>query len=144
VLFVIWASASLSGAGSGVSSALMTITMTSLLGSTIFLLASYSHEELNQNQDAVLAKIHMKYGNYFDVFRGLFVVMCSPVIVAYFAASALNQVVRKIGINPCAQPSCATEASGSFPGIFTLRATKQLNQMKSWDRVKVFTYAIYW
>ena len=48
------------------------------------------------------------------------------------------------GINPCAQPSCATEASGSFPGIFTLRATKQLNQMKSWDRVKVFTYAIYW
>ena len=62
VLFVIW-----SGIGSGVSSALMTITMTSLLGSTIFLLASYSHEELNHNQVAMLARIHMKYGDYVDV-----------------------------------------------------------------------------
>jgi hypothetical protein len=69
--------------------------------------------------------------------------MCSPIFVAYFLLSALNQVIQKIGINPCAQPSCAIEAPNSVAGVFTSRATKQLNQMKSWDQVKVITYAIY-
>ncbi len=144
MLTVIWACASLSGAGAGVSTALMSITTASLLGSAIFLSASYSHDELKYNRKAVLARIHAKYGDSLDVVRGLFVVTCSPIVAAYFILSALNQSVRKLGINPCAQPSREIDASDRHSGVVTVRAEKQLIQMRSWDRAKVFTYAVYW
>lgn len=90
----------------------------------------------------MLARIHAKYGDSLDVVRGLFVVTCSPVIAAYFILSALNQSVRRI--NACGRPSCAMDVSDRFEGVVTQRAKKQLIQMRSWDRAKVFTYAIYW
>lgn len=89
-----------------------------------------------------MARIHAKYGDSLDVARGLFVVSCSPVIAAYFILSVLNQSVRRI--NPCARPSSEMELSDRFEGVVTQRAKKQLIQMRSWDRAKVFTYAIYW
>lgn len=92
----------------------------------------------------MVARLHEKYGDSLDVVRGLFVVTCSPIVAAYFILSALNQSVRKIGINPCAQPSCEMDDSDRYAGVVTLRAKKQLIQMRSWDRAKVFTYAIYW
>jgi hypothetical protein len=142
VLTVIWASASLSGAGAGVSTSLMSITAASLLGSAVFISASYSHDELKHNRKAVLARIHAKYGDSLDVVRGLFVVTCSPIVAAYFILSALNQSVRKLGISP--SPSCEMDVSDRHSGVITVIAKKQLIQMRSWDRVKVFTYAIYW
>ena len=66
MLTVIWASASLSGAGAGVSTSLMSITAASLLGSAVFISASYSHDELKHNRKAVLARIHAKYGDSLD------------------------------------------------------------------------------
>ena len=143
MLTVIWASASLSGAGAGVPTTLMSITAASLLGSAVFISASYSHDELKHNRKAVLARIHAKYGDSLDVVRGLFTVTCSPIVAAYFILSALNQSVRKLGINPC-KPSCEMDASDRHSGVLTVRAKKQLIQMRSWDRTKVFTYAIYW
>lgn len=139
---VMWASASLAGAGAGVSSSLLMITIASLAGSFILLSASYSREELKHNRNAALATIHTKFGDNLDIARGLFVVTCSPIIVAYFILSALNQIVRRIGINPCSQPSCETDSSNA--GLITLRAKKQLNVMRSWNRAKVITFAIYW
>jgi hypothetical protein len=122
----------------------MTITTASLLGSAIFLLASYSREEMKHNQEAALERIRAKYGDNLDVVRGLFIVTCSPFIVAYFMLSALNQVVRKVGINPCARPSREINAPDQVAGVFTLRAEKQLIRMRSWNLTQVFTYAIYW
>ena len=124
------------------STSLVSITAASLLGSAVFISASYSHDELKHNRKAVLARIHAKYGDSLDVVRGLFVVTCSPIVAAYFILSALNQSVRKLGISP--SPSCGMDVSDRHSGVITVIAKKQLIQMRSWDRAKVFTYAIYW
>lgn len=140
VMTVMWASASLAGAGAGVSSSLLMITIASLAGSFILLSASYSRDELKHNRNAALATIHSKFGDNLDIARGLFIVTCSPIIVAYFILSSLNQIVRRVGINPCSKPSCETDSSDAK--LLTLRATKQLNVMRSWNRAKVFTFAL--
>lgn len=141
MLFVIWASTCLSGTAAGVTSTLVTLNLASLLGSSIFLSASFSEEERKHNQKAMVARIHEKYGDNLDVVRGLFVVTCSPIVIAYFCLSALNQLVRRIGINPCSQPARNTDGDA---GIVTVKAKKQLTRMRAWDRAKVFTYGIYW
>lgn len=102
-------------------------TIASLAGSFILLSASYSREELKHKRNAALATIHTQYGDNLDIAQGLSVVTCSPIIVAYFILSALNQVVRIIGIKPCSQPSAETDLLDA--GLLTLRAKKQLNVM---------------
>jgi hypothetical protein len=144
VLFILWASASLSGTAAGVSTSLFTITLASLAGSFIFLSASFDYEEQKQTRKAVSARIHEKYGDGVDIARGLFVVTCFPIVVLYFSLSALNQMVRKIGINPCAQPKAGKDSLEENAGFVTVRAKKQLTRMRSWNRSKVLTYAIYW
>ena len=141
VLFILWASASLSGTAAGVTSSLVTLTLASLMGAFIFLSASFSKEEQKHNQKAMWIRIHEKYGDSLDIVRGLFVVTCSPIVVAYFMLSAINQLVRRIGVNPCAQPSCDSDNNA---GLVTVKAKKQLNRMRAWNRAKVFTYAVYW
>eukprot|EP00571_Detonula_confervacea_P007225 CAMPEP_0172327990 /NCGR_PEP_ID=MMETSP1058-20130122/60117_1 /TAXON_ID=83371 /ORGANISM="Detonula confervacea, Strain CCMP 353" /LENGTH=905 /DNA_ID=CAMNT_0013045083 /DNA_START=218 /DNA_END=2935 /DNA_ORIENTATION=- len=144
VLFIMWASVSLSGAGAGITSSLLTLTLASLIGAGIFLSASFSKAEQEHNKEALFARINEKYGDNLDVVRGLFVVTCSPLVIAYFFLSAINQLVRRIGINPCAQKTCEINASEKNTGIVTMRAKKQLTKMRSWDRAKVLTYAVYW
>ena len=141
VLFILWASASLSGTAAGVTSSLVTLTLASLMGAFIFLSASFSKEEQKHNQKAMWIRIHEKYGDSLDIVRGLFVVTCSPIVVAYFMLSAINQLVRRIGVNPCAQPSCDSDNNA---GLVTVKAKKQLTRMRAWNRAKVFTYAVYW
>jgi len=142
VLFILWASASLSGTAAGVSSSLVTLTLASLLGAFILVSASFSKEEQRHNQKAAWARLHEKYGDNIDIVRGLFVVTCSPIFIAYLFLSAINQLVRRIGINPCSQPSHDSETNTT--GIVTVKAKQQLTQMRAWDRAKVFTFAVYW
>ena len=141
ILFLLWASASLSGTAAGVTSSLSSLTLASMAGAAILLAAIFSKEEIDSNHEAVLAKIQEKYGDNLDVVRGLFVVTCSPIVVAYFFISAINQLVRRLRLNPCSQPA---SDSGSNAGILTVTAKKQLTRMRAWDRAKVFTYAVYW
>mmetsp|Transcript_28586 Transcript_28586/g.68827 ORF Transcript_28586/g.68827 Transcript_28586/m.68827 type:complete len:943 (-) Transcript_28586:155-2983(-) len=144
VIFTMWASASLSGAAAGITSSLFILTVASLAGACIFLSASFSKTERHHNADVVLARIHEKYGENLDVVRGLFVVTCSPLIIAYFCLSAINQLVRRVGLNPCAQRPCAENDPDQNSGLVTVKAKQQLTMMRSWDRAKVLTYAVYW
>jgi hypothetical protein len=45
-----------------------------------------------------MKKMKEKYGGWADVFRGLLVVTCSPLILGYFVLSFVNQTIRKC---PC-------------------------------------------
>jgi len=145
VLFIMWASASLSGTAAGVTSSLLTLTMANLIGGAVILSAIFSKEEIDHNKQAVFSKFQEKYGsNNLDVMRGLFIATCSPILLAYFLLSAINQLIRRIGINPCAQPTRELKDPDKNTGIVTVRAKQQLTAMRSWDRAKVLTYAIYW
>jgi len=145
MLFIMWASASLSGTAAGVTLSLFSLTMANAIGCAMFVSAIFSKEELDQKKMAMHARIREKYGdNNLNVARGLFVVTCSPILVAYFCLSAMNQLVRRIGINPCSQPTYAISDPDKNSGIVTVKAKEQLTKMRSWDRAKVFTYAVYW
>lgn len=141
LLFLLWASASMSGAAAGVTPTLSALTLASVAGAAILWAAVYSKEERDKTQMASLTKIKEKLGNLTDIVRGLFVWTCSPIVVAYFLLSAINQLVRRLRLNPCAQPASDSTSSA---GILTVKAERQLAAMRSWDRAKVLTYAVYW
>eukprot|EP00804_Cyclotella_cryptica_P010315 CCRYP_012242-RC/>CCRYP_012242-RC protein AED:0.25 eAED:0.25 QI:1435/0.88/0.8/1/0.77/0.5/10/1334/884 len=118
-LCIMWASASLAGAAAG-------------------------QRSTERQQEAVLTRIQEKYGDNLDIARGLLVVTCSPFIIVYLILSMINQMVRRVGINPCSQPPSVADDSTKNASIFTVRTNKHLTKMRSWDRARVLTYAIYW
>jgi hypothetical protein len=139
-----WVAASLAGTAVGVTSSLGALTMASLIASTIILSASFSKDERKSNKKSVMDRIHEKYGDSLDIARGLIVVTCSPFIIIYLILSMINQMVRRVGINPCSQPASTADDSDRNASFFTVRTNKHLTRMRSWDRVKVLTFAVYW
>jgi hypothetical protein len=139
-----WISASLAGTAADATSSLMALTMASLAAATIFLTAAFSKDERKSNKETMLSSIREKYGDNLDIARGLLVVTCSPFIIVYLLLSMMNQFVRRVRINPCSQPASSGEDSTNNANIFTVRANKHLTRIRSWDRTRVFTYAVYW
>lgn len=56
----------------------------------------------------------------------------------------MNQCVRCTGIFPCSKSPSDEETEPFARDIFTAKTRQQINVMKTWDRAKVYTYAIYW
>ena len=139
-----WVSASLAGTAADATSSLMALTMASLAAATIILTATFSKDERKSNKEAMLSSIREKYGDNLDIARGLLVVTCSPFIILYLILSMMNQLVRRVRLNPCSQPASNAEDSTKNASIFTVRTNKHLTRIRSWDRTRVFTYAVYW
>mmetsp|Transcript_13145 Transcript_13145/g.19666 ORF Transcript_13145/g.19666 Transcript_13145/m.19666 type:complete len:912 (+) Transcript_13145:99-2834(+) len=142
VLCILWASASLAGTAAGVTTSLATLTLASLVGSAVFMTASFSKEHQENSTKAVIDRLREKYSNSLDYLRGAFIVTCLPFIAVYFLLSMINQFFRKTGFNPIAQPS--KEDDSDRASLLTVKGKKQMNRMKSWDSVRVITIAIYW
>lgn len=142
MLCILWASASLAGTSAGVTTSLATLTLASLVGSAIFMTASYSKEQKTNSTKAVIDRMRAKYSTSLDYLRGAFIVTCLPLIAVYFFLNMVNQFFRKSGLNPIAQP--AKEDDGDHASLLTVAGKKQMSRMKSWDTVRVITIAIYW
>ncbi len=138
ILLAIWVTTSLSGMASGITSALAALTLASFVASAVFIAVSFNREERMENAAAVFKRLQDKYGENLDIARGLFVVTCAPIILIYFCFSITNQLIRKTEIFPCSEPV------GDSDDIFTTRTRRQINQLKSWDRARVYTFAVYW
>lgn len=138
-----WASASLSGTVA-VGSSLATLTLASLVASAILLSASFSRDQVKYNREEILDRFRKKYGDNLDYVRGLFIVTMSPFVIMYMALSMINQLVRRVGVNPCSQPSTDSNEPNHTASIFTIRTRKHIEKMKSWDRSRVLTIAVYW
>ena len=142
VLCILWASASLAGTAAGVTTSLATLTLASLVGSAIFMTASFSKEHQKNSTKAVIDRLREKYSSSLDYLRGAFVVTCLPFIVVYFFLSMVNQFFRKASFSPVAQPT--KEEDSEYASLLTVKGKKQMDRMMSWDRVRVITIAIYW
>ena len=142
VLCILWASASLAGTAAGVTTSLATLTLASLVGSAIFMAASFSKEYRQNSAEAVVDRLREKYSKSLDYLRGAFIVTCLPFIAVYFFLSMVNQFFRKSGWNPIAQPS--KEEESEHVSFLTIKGKQQMNRIKSWDSVRVITIAIYW
>mmetsp|Transcript_26650 Transcript_26650/g.38076 ORF Transcript_26650/g.38076 Transcript_26650/m.38076 type:complete len:1055 (-) Transcript_26650:72-3236(-) len=138
ILFAIWVTTSLSGMASGVTSALAALTLASFVASAVFIVVSFDRDARKDNTAAVFKRLQDKYGENLDFARGLFVATCAPIVLIYFCFSITNQLIRKTRIFPCSHPV------GDSNDIFTTRTRRQIDQMKTWDRVRVYTIAVYW
>jgi hypothetical protein len=146
LLFIMWVSASLAGAGRGVTPALAALTLAGFIGTTVFFAVSFSREDRKARRKIVWSNIKADYGGWLDVFRGLIVLTCTPVILVYFAFSVVTQAVRKMRLPFSKTISDLPEPNGIIESedFVTKKTRKHIGVFKSWDRVKVSTYAIYW
>lgn len=138
LIFALWVMTSLAGTAAGVTAALVALTLASFVASAMFIAVSFSKEERIQNAEAVFERLQQKYGKHLDVVRAFFVVTCAPIVLVYLGFSMVNQFVRRLGIFPCSQPP------GDKEDILTARTRQQVDVIKSWDRSKVYTFAVYW
>jgi hypothetical protein len=148
LLFVMWISASLAGAGSGVSTTLAALTLSSFVASAIFLAMSYTQVEAHEHVRAFGNKLLQDYSKYLDIAKGLLVVTCAPVAALYLAVSFLVQMIRNLKM-PCSRTYKQDDESSTIeqetPNKYiSLEARKLIKQVKSWDLVTVFVYAVYW
>jgi len=140
LLFAVWLTASLAGAAAGVASALMGLTLASFIGSAVFIASSVSVKDQKAHATGFWERMNEKYGSHMDIARGLGVVLLAPIFIIFLALSILNQCIRKCGL-PC-NKKFKTEEEGK--DTFTKRGRDAIVTYQSWDRSKVFTYAVYW
>jgi len=145
LLFATWVGASLSGAGVGISTTLAALTLSSFIAAAIFLAISFNKIERVEQMQRVEEALVEKYGNHFDIFRGLLVVTTAPVFLFYFFISFLIQRIRNL--NCCYNkppPSTASLREIPVRGLLTAEARRLIREFLSWNRTKVLTYAVYW
>jgi hypothetical protein len=144
MIFTMWVSASLAGAGEGVSTTLAALTLSAFIASAVFLAFSYTEKEQEQRLGLLWAKFLGKYGDMLDIAKGLIVVTCAPVAVVYFISSFLNQVIRKY--NPWSKAPSTSDSTQHIDtdGFVTVEARRLLRAISKWNAVPVCTYAVYW
>lgn len=145
LLFAMWISASLAGAGSGISTTLAALTLSSFVGSTVFLASSYSQMERIEQVRSLWQKLLTKYEKYLDAAKGLAVITCTPVAVLYIAVSFLVRGIRTIRL-PCSRKDGQNESQSDLfiSDYVTAEANELIKEFVSWDLATVLTYAIYW
>jgi len=146
LLFGMWVGASLAGAGAGVSATLAALTLASFIAVAIFLAISYEHVERREQLKRIGDQMIEKYGNHFDIFRGLLIVTCTPVFLVYFFISFVIQRIRNIPFFVYSKPPDTTQSLRNVGGTgwFTIEARRLIREFQSWNRTKVFTCAVYW
>jgi len=146
LLFAFWVAASLAGVGQGVSTTLAVLVLASFIAAAIFLAIAYNSKERKDRFDAVKKHLLEKYGSLLDVFRGLLVVTCTPVIIFYILVSFVKQRVRRISLLVCSKTPSTTQnlTDVTSNGWFTVEAQRLIRHFQSWDKTKVIVYAIYW
>mmetsp|Transcript_20090 Transcript_20090/g.29612 ORF Transcript_20090/g.29612 Transcript_20090/m.29612 type:complete len:857 (+) Transcript_20090:192-2762(+) len=146
LLFGMWVGASLAGAGAGVSTTLAAVTLACFIAVSIFLAISYGKIERTEQLKRIGDELVEKYGPHFDIFRGLLIVTCTPVFLLYFFISFIIQRIRSVTFFVYSKPPDNTQSLRNigYTGWFTIEARRLIREFQSWNRTKVFTYAIYW
>ena len=99
ILFALWVGASLGGAGSAISEFFTMFTMAGLMALAFTVLATFGMSGLTDKvtHDPAYEAMVEKYGAYGDVFRGMFIVTCLPLLLVYLVISFINQTCRRLG-----------------------------------------------
>jgi len=138
LIAAIWVAASLAGAGAGLFTTLAALTLAGFIASTLFFISSYRSDERVAQLKTFISNLTEKYSSYINIVRGLIVVMCIPVAIIYVLLSVVKQAVRRSKLFPC------TRTPDNTYSIVTDEASQLISSFRSWHRVKVYTYAIYW
>lgn len=143
ILGIFTVTISLHGISNDISNTLLSFTFAAFAGSMLLLGASQSSDDIESEFEKIWESITEQFGAWFDILRGFVIVTTLPIAIFYAGLSVVNQCIRKIGIFPCSK-KIAPSDSDRVRGWLTDITRKQYNVVKSWDRVKVITYAVYW
>jgi len=148
LLFGLWVAASLAGVGAGVFTTLAALTMAAFVACVIFLLLSFDQAERDERMNILVSKMTEKYGNYVDIFRGLLVVTTAPIAAICLFLSVIKQGIRKLDPAPCIfHPDDKVNRehdADHLTNCVTSEADRHIRFFLSWDRSKVYKYAVYW
>jgi len=148
LLFGLWVAASLAGVGAGLTFALAAITLAAFVASGIFVATSYERIEREEQIKILWDNIVEKYGSYLNGARGLLVVTCTPVAIVYIFISGIKQRIRSLMCLECSQPPQSTrdlaEPKTCMSGLTTIESRKAVSEFRSWDRVAVYSWALFW
>jgi len=142
-----WISASLAGAGAGLSTTLAALTLSSFVASAVFLVATMKAIEREEQVMQLWQKLLDNYGTYLDIAKGLLVATCLPISIVYLCISFLVQLIRGMKFQCSKQPDPDDDLEDSSivgASLFTTEARSMMNEFKSWNLANVYTYAIYW
>ena len=148
LVFAMWVTASLAGAGSGVTTALTAFTLAAFVAVAVFLAVSFNRVERDEQITGIKHKFVEKYGNQLDLFRGLLIVTCAPIVGAWILLSMFIQSTRNCATKCCGlvrPPSDTPSLRNVYgAGYITAEARRLMKEIQSWKTAKVCTYAIYW
>jgi hypothetical protein len=146
LLFGMWVTTSLAGAGAGVSTTLMALTLALFIASAIFVNIAFDLDEKQGKMKDIVDLTMEKYGSMMNVFRGLLVVTCTPVFFVYLVISFIIQRIRCITSGCYSSPADDTMSLRTIPGAgwFTIEVRRLLRTIQAWNITRVFTIALYW
>jgi hypothetical protein len=141
LLFGMWCSASLSGAGSVLTTAILAFVFASLIAVCGFVVYTCGLEMFKEpDKQPFVLKMKAKYGGMADVLRGLLIVTCAPLILGFFALSFINQLIRKL---PCIPITKRLDDSDRHLMLTKIGSAMYTN-MTTWKWTDVLVYALYW
>lgn len=143
LLFILWCSASISGAGSNVTEALVAFVFVGIcaVGGLVFYASKDTFGE-HEKERILNVDRHLdeKYGRQnADIGRGLLVVTSAPLLGIYFVLSSINQKMRKLKVIPI-KPLTENETESMFTAI----GAKIFRDLKNWRWTTILFYGIYW
>jgi len=142
LLFGLWCTASLSGAGAGLAQSFSAFMLAASMGIAMIVLATFGVP----SSTADLAEMEFfksfkkKFGGAIDFIRAMIVVTSSPVVGMYCCCSFVNQVIRRTGLFPCSKK--LDKAKGEHKLWLTQTTTDQIADFKRWDHAKIYSWAV--
>ncbi len=146
LLFSLWVVVSLSGAGTGALDTLIGLIAAIFVASIIFINIVFNADEKKERVEKIREHMMEKYGGLMNAFRGLLIVLCTPVFLVYLVISFIIQRIRAVAFHCYSTPPPNTESLRNIPGQgwFTIEGRRLIRTFQSWETTKVFSIAIYW
>jgi hypothetical protein len=148
LLFALWVAASLAGIAQGIVTTLAALTLASMAASMILLIHSTTRDEREARINELMTAANDKFSNYFDIGRGLLVIVAAPIIFLFLILSSFVQLIRVINPLTCFCKPTRREKNRHDEDYhvrcITTQADRQIRAFMKWDRVRVFKWAIYW
>ena len=138
-----WIFASLAGAGEGLSSSLIAFAISMFIGSGIVFAVVFWNSLVTKRGDHIIGGVANQIDGYMNLVRGLVVLGFSPLIIAYFFLSMINQFIRRFFIRHVCKKRVPVDEY-EHKGYFTLAASLQIEDFFTWDHAKVLSYGVYW
>jgi hypothetical protein len=88
-------------------------------------------------EEELVNKMKAKYGGYGTLFKGVFILSCTPIVFGFWGIATLNQAIRKIGLPLSKQ---LTDEDRTF--ALTLAASKQKKMILGWEWTPVILMSL--